>query len=313
MAGFGKSDVHIDAALSEFALAYVQDLTKYVADKALPPLKSKKESDKYFTFDRGNLRETDDLRAAGTQANRAIRAVLSNDSFSIEEHALYDIVSKREQDNADSPLEPKKDAVVGLTEQLMTNKELAAARTIFTTTAVANSVSLTAAGKWDATTTTTPITDVDTGRFAIGQEIGEMGNTGVTGADVWKQVKNHSDIIDRVKYTQRGQLSQELVASLMDLDNLYVGETIQLTTEVGITSEAAAFIWGKNFLISYVSRQPGRKSCTHAYGFTTTDGSMKVMDHFDQKYNGNYIEVQTFYDFKIVSSLCGYLIVDAVT
>jgi len=309
---YSKSDVHVSAPLSDFALRYLQDQSTFIADKVLPPLRVSKESDKYFTFDRGNWRTGDDKRAPGTKPNRTNSPELSTDTYSIDEHALYDIVPFRVIDEADAPLQPEQDAVVDITEQLLVNKEAQVAATVFATASVAQYTSLATASKWGYTTTTTPLVNMETAAAAVIQAVGKRPNKATIGFEVWTVLKNHADILDRIKYTQKGVLSPDLVASCMDLDELLVGSAVYMSTPEGISSEATAFIWGKNVNLAYVNPRPAKKAMSFGYQFVKQTGNVRVKRWEVKEEDGVWVEAGLYYDDKIVSTNCGYTIFGAV-
>lgn len=311
--GLGKRNVHINQALGDFALMFMQDSSSFIANKVSPVITVKKSSDSYFTFGRTNWRTSDDLRGPTSQSNRAPVPQPSKDSFKSLEHSLHDLVDWNEMNEADDPLKPKQDTTAFLMEKVLINREQFIASKVFTTTAVATSVSLTAATKWDATTTSTPIDDVDTGIDAVQKQIGIEPNTGVMGRQVWTQLKRHSQIIDLIKYVQKGVVTEDLVAALMGLDQLLVGKAVYMTTPDGIASESTDYIWGKNFLISYVTgNRPSKKVLSHSYQFSLNDGNPQVREWIEEAKQSDCVEVGMWYDHKITCSLCGYLIKDAV-
>ena len=309
---YQKSDVHISQPLTNFALRYVQDKANMVADKLAPQVPSKKESDKYFTYDRANWRITDDLRSPGDMPNRSNTPALSTSSFLIEEYSLYDIVPYRVIEDADTPLQPKQDTAADLLEQLMVAKEKRAADTLFATAAAANYVAFSATVQWGYTSTTTPINDFTTGIFSMIQEIGRKPNQATIGNAAWQTLKNHADVLDRIKYTERGILTPDLVAAVVDLDTINLGVAVNMTTAPGIASEAVSYIWGKHVLIQYTNPRPSKKSMTHATQFTKKGGTAQVKEFDKKENNGVWVEAGLYYDFKIVSTLCGYLMFDVV-
>ena len=48
------SDVHVNAPLTNVSIAYMQDQTDFIADKAFPGIPVKKQSDRYYSYDKGN-------------------------------------------------------------------------------------------------------------------------------------------------------------------------------------------------------------------------------------------------------------------
>lgn len=301
-----------NAALTDFALWYMQQDSNFIAEKIAPPLKVAKENDKYYKFDRGNWRTTYDIRQITSEANRTNMPVLSTDSYSVEQHSLFDLVDYREISNADNALTPRQDAVASIMEQLMVNREVAVAQTFFTTTAVGSKLSGSTATQWDYTSTTTPIEDITARMFAVNAEIARMPNTAYTGPDVWRVLKNHADVLDRIKYTQKGVVGTDLLASLLGVNQFLVGNGVQMTTVEGEASEAVAYIYADNVLVSYVNPNPSKKALTHGHIFTTESGGVTVREWDQQANSSVHIEGSIFYDDKIVCSLCAGGFFDAL-
>lgn len=310
---YGKRDVHISKALTNFAIKATQLGEEFIGDMVAPKVKVTKMADKYFQFSRGNWRTTEDLRTSGNPSNRSVSPSLSTDSYLIEQRALHDIVGYDEIDEADSPLEPKQDTVMDLKEQLMINKEKRIADAVFVTAAVADYTSLATASQWGYTSTTTPIEDMDTRFDAVNKAIGKEANQVTMGKEVFTVLKNHADILERIKYTQKGIVTEDLLAAILDVDKVLVGKRAYMTTDEGITSESTSYIWGKNVLIQHTAARPAKRVISHAYQFHKKSGEMVVKDMDDEKNDGRYIEVQHWIaEPKIVSTLAGSMIFGAV-
>jgi len=309
---YQQTDVHVNKPLTDYAIRFLQDDANFIADKVAPKVNSIKLADKYYTYDRAPWRQSDDLRKAGTQSNKGVTANLSTAAFLIEKYSLHDVVPDDVMDEADSPIEPQQDTVADLVEQLMINKEIRCKDEFFVTSSVQNYTSLATASQWGYTSTTTPIDDFDTGNFAIQKEIGKESNQATIGNEVYKVLKNHEDILDRIKYTQKGIITADIIAACMDIDSLLIGKGIYMTTGEGITSESMSYIWGKNMLIQYVSPRPSKKRLTHGSQFVKKGGGASVKSFYDDKADGQYVEPSIYYDFKAVSKLCGYTIFGAV-
>ena len=76
-----RSDVHVDRPLTEISIAFLQSADNFVADRAFPILPVSKQSDSYFTYDRGmfNRDEAEEL-APGARA-AAANYTLSTDTY----------------------------------------------------------------------------------------------------------------------------------------------------------------------------------------------------------------------------------------
>jgi len=307
------NDVHVAKVLSEYATQYKQDQKWFISNQVAPMVNVEKTTDKYFVYDRNAWRVTESARLAGDKSNKGIRAKLSTDQFYITEHALHDYVPWRTMNEQDAPVNQLEDAVTDLSSQLMIEQDQLLASRIYTTTGVNSSVSITAATKWDATTTSAPITDMDTGIDAVAAACGMDANVAIMGKQVWIKLKRHSTIVDLIKYTQKGIVTTDLVAALFNLDNIYIGGSIQMGNDEGISSDSVAYIWGKRVVLAYSPSQVTTKSLSYMKTFALNDLSgLQVRQVSCPTRKSDMIEVETSYDMKIVNTACGYLIVDPV-
>ncbi len=312
--GLGRRNVHVNAALGDMALMFMQGREGFISTDVMPILKTKKSSDVYFTFGRGHWRERDDEKASTSKPNRAGVPQPSTDTFYSKKHALMDLVDWDEIDEADDPLEPKQDTTNFLMEQIMINREKVTADLAFASASSANVTSQAAGSKWDYTSTTTPIDDTDTMIDAIQKEIGRDPNSGVMGRQVWTVLKRHSQIIDLIKYVQKGIATKDLVASIFGLDKLLVGNSVYMTTGEGIASEATDYIWGKHFLVTYAERErASKKVLSGFYQFCKNSGEPQVREWQEEAEESDAVEVSVWYDGKVTCSLCNFLLSNVIS
>lgn len=255
-------DVHQDAALTNVSIAYRNE--EYIADQVFPAVNVTKISDKFYIFDKGAWFRVESraVRAPGTRAAR-MDYTLSTGSYVCVEYAFAKGVSDEVRDNSDDPLRPEIEAAEFVTDNLLRAKEKRVGDLVSACANWANSV--TPSTKWDDDTSD-PLGDVDTARTAILQATGMMPNTMVMGWEVWEDLKNHPDLLDRIKYTERGVLTSDLAAGLFEVNKLLVGRSVYESAEEGETS-SMAFIWGKQATLLYVPESPGLMKPASGYVF----------------------------------------------
>jgi hypothetical protein len=97
-----------------------------------------------------------------------------------------------------------------------------------------------------------------------------MPNVLLCGAEVFFELCNHSDVLDRIKYTQGPAIASEtLLAQLFGLDKVVVGKAVKNVSAKGAT-EDTDFILGKSALLCYAAPSPGIKQPTAGYIFAWT-------------------------------------------
>ncbi|MES0340719.1 MAG: hypothetical protein ABUK08_00225, partial [Candidatus Humimicrobiaceae bacterium] len=62
-------DVHVNTPLTMISIAYLQNAMHFVADQVFPNIPVTKQSDRYYTYDRGEFnRDEMEKRAPGTES-----------------------------------------------------------------------------------------------------------------------------------------------------------------------------------------------------------------------------------------------------
>lgn len=217
-------------------------------------------------------------------------------------------------DNADNPLNPDREATEFATEKLFLRLEKDVADMVqtsgnWTNSGTANSIN--GSGAWSADTSD-PINDV-TGksgvRETIRQTIGRYPNVCVLGATVFASLRRHPDILDRIKYTQKGIVTADLVAELFDVDKLYVGTAVINSALEGAT-DSFSDIWGNYAWFGYVPTTPGLMIPAAGYVFQWK--ARQVNRYREQEEHQDVIECLQNWDSKVTSADSGYLLTSVV-
>ena len=312
------SQVHIDAALTDFATAYFNADASFAWRALAPVIQSPKQSNKFFTYSKADTMRTDaQKRAPGTRS--ALRNWnISNDNFFADVVAVSHAVSEQIAANADDPIDPEQDAVRLLTHDLMLKMEVDSMATFFTTSVWGTDVvGTTNFTKWgDAAAT--PIEDLATGIRTVLQNTGQRPNTLVLGAATWYDgLLNHPDIIARLPDNSPRIATAQFVGNLLDIDRVVVASAIRNTAEEGATA-SYSFIGSDNALLAYVAPNPGPRTATAAAtfmwtGLTGAGGGIRAK-RFDIPQEDAFplVEVDCAYDFKVVGSDLGYFYSDCI-
>lgn len=299
------NDLHIDRALTNVSAKYRN--TNFIADKIFPNVSVKKESDVLNVYGKDGFKLPQTLRAAKSESKNATWNV-GTTSYILEEHALKDLISDRERDNADEPLNLDIDTTEFLTDVILLRREKEVQKLCFTTTTWSQNASATSTARWSSLTTTSdPIGDIQTGTTIILTNAAVKPNTLVIGYDGFAALKNHPNIIERIKYSERGIVSTDLLSSLFDVANVIVGEAIIDSAAENIAA-SNTFVWASDALLMYVSPNPGLRQVSAGYTLNISSGGMsyKTKKWREEKLGGDYVEVSTMFVPKAVCTLAGY-------
>jgi len=160
--------------------------------------------------------------------------------------------------------------------------------------------------------TSTPVDDVETARNSVVSSIGREANVGVMGRGLWRYIKQHPDIVERIKYTagptSPAIVTIQAVAALFSLDKLLIGIAINDTAAEGATS-TLAYLWGSHMFVGYVARGPSLLEPSAGYVFTWQQRQASRFREDQERQD--VVEVRMSWDTKLTATDAGYLIKSA--
>lgn len=297
------NQIHVDKALSQISIKYQNK--SFVAMEVFPELMVKNESDKYYVYDR-DFRLPETARANKGKA-REHTFQLSTSSYVLEEHALKDYVSDRDANNYDLA-SLRADTTEELTDKILLRLEKSVAD-LFTSTSWSQNVSLTAAQQWSLdTTTSNPIPLMDTAATTVIDNSGYTPNIAVIPHKAMIAAKNHSSVIDRIKYTNVN-ITPQMLAGLFDIQKLVVPKAVIDSSAEGVAASIGD-VWGDNVFVGYRAERPSPLKPSAGYVFRSSTPLVKRWR--DEERASEAIEVGMLYQAKVVASLSGYLLKDVL-
>jgi len=316
------SDVHVNAPLTQISIAFQQDAANFVADKVFPVVPVAKQSDRYYTYDRGSFnRDEAKKRAPGTESAGGGYNIDNTPTYYADVWAFHEDVSDQVRANADAVINPDRDATEYVTGKLLLKREKQLMSNYFTTgkwttdiTGVASAPSGVQTIQWSDYTSSDPIVDLRRQITLMLQSTGFKPNTLLLGQQVLDALVDHPDVIDRVKYGQTpgspATVNENTLAAILGINRVMVSCAIENTAAEGQTN-AHSFLAGKGALLTYAAPNPGLKTPTGGYTFAwtglygaeATGGRIKKfrMDHIES----DRIEGEMAFDLKLVAADLG--------
>lgn len=310
--------VHTDAILSNISVAYMQGQNQFIADKVFPIVPVDKKSDSYYTYTKNDWFRDEAARRADSTESAGSGYGVSTASYSCDVWAMHKDVGDQMVANADSPLDPEGDAAEFVTQRLLLRRELQWVSDYFTTSVWATDVTGgTDFTQWSTYATSDPLNDVEEGKETVLGSTGFMPNTLVLGYQTFRQLKNHPDLVDRIKYTSSQTLTPGLMASLFDIDRVLVAKAVKATNVEGGTA-AYSFAYGKHAALYYVPPAPGLLQPAAGYTFAwngVSDGlglTMGTRSFRMENLRSTRVEGEIAFDNKVVATDLGYFFSGAV-
>jgi hypothetical protein len=315
----GLAEIHVDTALTDFSAALFQDLGGSVASQAFSNRNVAQQTGVYHVYTAADLHRAEaERRAPNTSAHRKDYG-LTTQPYQCEVWALAYDVSEQERANADPVLDPEEDAAKVLMEDLMMTEDREFAATAFTTgvwggTDQTGAVNFT---QWDDAAST-PIEDLRAQATDMLAATGRAPNKLVLGHNTWASgLVDHPDILDRIKHTQTGIVTESLFAGILGLDRVIRSTSIRNTADEGL-AETAAFNLGDSALLLHAPDTAGPRTATAGLrmnwaGLLGAVGGIRVK-RFEIPQDDAFprVESDMAFDHNIVTTALGRFFTDTI-
>lgn len=286
------SAVHISAALTDIAVAFIQDETAYVADDVFPIVPVQHQANKYFYFSQDDFfRDEAQLRADGTESAGG-GFNLGTASYAADVWAYHMDLGEQTRSNADPAVNMDVATTKFCMMKMLIRKDRFFSTQYMTTGVWTGGVSATdAVGTsggtpgtstppyWSDDANGDPFTDIAAAQTNVLQNTGFEINTGLLTYPVYQALRKHPLVVDRIKYTTRADASKitpELLAAAFDVDRMLVSKAVynsasESAAAVPTTASGTySFIAGKNALFAHVAGAPGIMIPSAGYVFAWT-------------------------------------------
>lgn len=237
----------IDPVLTTAAQGYKN--ADFVGDALFPAVPVDQRGGKIITFGKEDFRLYATGRVPGANTKR-VQFGHTGASFALEQHALEGVVPfEIMQDANQVPNIDMGRVAVMKTQNIIALRKEKAQADLATTAAnypAANQVTLAGTDQWSDYANSDPADDVETAKEAVRTQIGRRPNTMVMGAAVFAKLRQHTKILDRIKYTGRDSATPELLANLFGVQRVLVGDAVY-ENPAGAMADA----WGKFVVLAY--------------------------------------------------------------
>lgn len=239
-------DVHIDAPLSNFAMQYKN--LEFIALQVLSTLPVGKKSGKFFKYLKGAwFRDEAAIRAPGARS-RGGGFPITTGTYYCDEWAWHDDVPDEVRDNADAPLKPDQDSTEFCVNKILLRLERLIAALVMTAANWASGHTEDAEGGWVSGDNSTFIADIEAGINTVLSNTGHRPNALVIDYTTYTKIRQDNLVLDRIKHTQKGVVTKDMIASLFDLDRVLVGTAVYSSAEETAAGDdfTAVKIWETN-------------------------------------------------------------------
>lgn len=236
-------EIRIDTYLTNFSEQYRQSRENFIATGCATPVPVMNESDKYVVYPRGYwLRDEAKVRPLGGRPEQVSYRVESG-QYLAEEWALEHTIDDRQRRNAAAPFDLDVNGTRLLEGKMLIREDRIWVSEFFTT----GLWTFGAVGGVDFTPfndqASEPIAFIDEQKDLMAEQTGFMPNTLVLGVNVARALRSNADIVERIKYTQRGIVSLDMMASMFEVDRVRVARSVYNTAAEGADDSNLDITW----------------------------------------------------------------------
>lgn len=316
-------DLFVSRPLTNISVAFQQGQAQFAAPLVFPQVPVQRQGDLYYKYKRDDwFRSVAGVRAPATETPGGGWEV-ETDSYFANVYGVHKDIDDQTRANAESVFSLDRDAAEWVTTNLLIKREQDFAASFLTTgvwgtelTGVGAAPGASEFLQFDVSGSD-PIGVIADALLDQSAGTGFQGNVLVMGASVERHLLNHSSILERIKYTQRGVLTRDLLAGLFGVDRIVVPRAIQNTAPKGGTA-SFGFISDKSMLLAYSPATPSIMTPAAGYIFTWNGllgaGSFgtRIKRFRQEAIASDRVEGEMAYAMKVVAPEMGTFFADVV-
>ena len=325
-----QTSVHVNAPLSNVSIAYIQSQQDFIADKVFPIIPVDKQTDIYWLYTKNDwFRDEATQRAAATESAGGGYRVDSTNTYACKVYSFHKDIPDQVRSNADAALDMDRDATLFVTQRLIIKRERVFTDAYFGTskgwkdyTGVSGVPSTNQFVQWDDYSNSDPVNDIRVGRMYIKKITGFRPNTLVLSEDVYEVLRQHPNIVDRIKYTSADAVTADIMARYFEVDRVLIAGGVYATNQEqspdATTGSDMDWITSRGALLCYSAPNPGLLTPSAGYTFAwrglSSMGFATAIKNFRMEHlSSDRIEGESAYDCKLVAGDLGAFYTTAIS
>jgi hypothetical protein len=292
----------LNPLLTSLASRFMQGLP-LAGSRIAPLFRTQLQAAAYYIYDTSNYTDVPtDIRRAPSAPFRRLTSKLSSDTFLCKDYGVEEPLDKAEIAMYASIFEADRSALQRAVRIVAVNHEIRV-RTL------ARAVSQTASPstKWNATSGTTIIADVQTAKNVIHAATGQDPNVMVLPRDTFNALTIAPELLELFKYTSGGKLSKDQLATIFGIDDIIVtGDLINNAAE-GQTASLGG-IWTDEAFLCIATPSNDLKALTWArtFNWTAMSGSgpngISTFTYDQDEVDSRIVRARQYTDEKVIAS-----------
>lgn len=278
MPNLTPGDLHVNVPLSQIMVAYQQQTRDFIADQVFPNVPVDKQTDFYYIYGRQSFLQSQAAKRAPSTETPGVEWVASKDTFFCDTWGLHHDIEDQLRANADANWQLDRTGTELITQQMLLRREKEWMNSFFKTgvwnTDLTGVAAAPAANQFLGFNIagSSPMATFRQLKLNFRLRTGVTPNVAVFGPTAWDTLIDHAEIVDRIKYTQSGFLTEDLVARAIGIDRIVVANAVEATSTeeelVAVQAPATQFLANDSILVAYAAPNASRTVPSAGYTFS---------------------------------------------
>lgn len=255
--------VHLNTSTTLGELAAKYTTPDFIADLVVPVTVVERKLVKFWKFNRRDVLRISSAEIAPDGDPNQRKFTASTAEATVKPYALFDKIPLSDIEDAEPGIELESDTVEDLTHDMLLGREKRVSDLIMTAANYATANKVTLGTAWTNPATSTPITDIQTGKRACAV----TPNIAVCDEVTFDALARHPDIVATLRGmggAVRGLATAQEIAGYFGLEQIYVGRCKYDSANAGAALVEASVWPSGRFLLAKVVAQPRMREVTLA-------------------------------------------------
>ena len=275
--------------------------------KIAPVLNTQLHASQYYIYDTSNFTDVPlDIQRAPSSPFKRLTSKLSSDSFIAKDYGIEEPLDKLQIKMFSSVFAADQSAMERCVSIVLVNHEIRVrnlARAVTQTS--------TPAVKWNASSGTTIVADIEAAKSVIRAKTGVIPNLLTLSYDAFIALRQSAELKAYYSYVQGGLLTLDNLKSILGVEEIVVSGTLINNANEGQTA-ALGDVWIKEAFLSYSRPSGDIKGLNFArtFNWTALDGSgpsgVSTFTYDENEIDSRIVRARQYTDEKVIAASAGY-------
>lgn len=306
----------VSKLLTNISNGYFPAMDDFIAEKILPPVYVAQTTGLVGKYSNNHLRIVNTVHKGKGDYQMLESVTTSTDSYNIEDHGLFDIITENDLRNFETPFDAEADTTMALTMAQLLAKEYGLATSLKSTAVITQNTTLSGNAQYNnlSHADSKPLENKIVADNAVRDAVGRKPNTLIAGEEVIDNLRFHTSLMDNLgfKFARAGGMTNEELARALNIDNVLVGKAMYNSAKEGQT-DSLINIWGNDLIYAYIAT-PDKRQKTLGFEFRKSGTQPRAVYKYNptMPVNSRGVIVTDNYDQNLLNVNCAYLIKDAI-